>query len=354
MKRFRTGRPAPPWAGLQTGPMTVDVEALMATRDQSHRYMPAAPNSPTTEPTPPMPSASPTENTNEPDEATDTGPVTTVKLVYVGPSSGHERAATEKVSSSRTEPTAEVEPADEHPDPLEGHPSLRAFLEKHGDPVRPAARPQSFTGGRRAKAKPAKQKRNLLAARKSRRPSVPRKQSQPKTQAEIDIMRHRRLCTICHHPEREAIEEAFLQWRTVRLIAHEFDASCGATSIYRHARALNLFKQRNLNLRSALELIIEESQRVSPSAEAIIKAIRAHTRMNDLGEWIDTPTTHIVKVIPMARDGRDQENPAAALTLDVGKDRSNIIYPTSGQIESVAKQQLLPGSAQNIESDVNV
>ncbi len=73
-------------------------------------------------------------------------------------------------------------------------------------------------------------------------------------------MRHRRLCTICHHPEREAIEEAFLQWRNVRLIAGEFHASGGPTAIYRHARALNLFKKRNLNLRSALELMIEQSE----------------------------------------------------------------------------------------------
>ncbi|MGB8541054.1 MAG: hypothetical protein WCD49_05395 [Candidatus Acidiferrales bacterium] len=352
MKRFRTGRPAPPWAGGQTGPMTVDVEALMATRNQDYRYMPGALDSPTSQPTPPSPSAEAAEATNEPDEPADTGPFRTVKLVYVGPGSEHAPAGTEKISPSRTVPPVEAEPAEEHRDPLEGHPSLKAFLEKHGTPLPPSARAKSSASRLRAKAKRAKPKRNLLAARKSRRPSVPRKQSQPKTQAEIDLDRHRRVCTICHHPEREAIEEAFLQWKTVRLIAREFDASGGATSIYRHARALNLFKQRNLNLRSALELIIEESQRVSPSAEAIIKAIRAHTRMNDLGEWIDPPTTHIIKVIPMARDARDQENPAAALTLDVRKDRSNIVYPPTGQVESVAKQQLLPGSAQNAESDV--
>jgi hypothetical protein len=343
--------------GVQTGPITVDVESLLASRDQSSRNMSAALDPPTTQRIPPdldamsATAADAAEVTREPDEPEDTGPCTAVKLVYVGPGSQRESAGTEKVS--RTQPTAETEPepANERRAPLDGHPSLKAFLAKHGDLIR-SARAKSATRNQRAKRKPAQQKRNLLAARKSRRPSVPRKQSQPKTQAEIDLSRHRRVCTICHHPEREAIEEAFLQWQTVRLIAREFDASGGATSIYRHARALNLFKQRNLNLRSALELIIEESQRVRPSAEAIIKAIRAHTRMNDLGEWIDTPTTHIVKVISMPRDGREQENPAASLTLDVRKDRSNFVYPASGLIESVTKQQLLPGSAQNVESDV--
>ncbi len=117
---------------------------------------------------------------------------------------------------------------------------------------------------------------------------------------------------------------------------------------------MNLFKTPKPQPRTALEYIIEESEWARSGAEAIVKAVRAHTRMSDLGPWIDTHTTHIVKVIPMARDGRDLENPAAALTLDVRKERSNIIYPTARQIESVAKQQLLPGSAQNVESDVTI
>jgi hypothetical protein len=320
--------------------MTVDVEALWANRDQNHRYMPAFLTPPATQPTPPPLAAEAAA------PITDSTPAPATTKAAVQP-----KCTAEVPEESAPKKTGNL---------LDELPAFKAAIEsfeKRGDPIlitvdtEPTVA-ESQAKRRRAKPKPAKRKRNLLAARKSSRPSVPRKQSQPKTQAEIDVMRHRRLCTICHHPERDAIEEAFLQWRNVRLIAGEFHASGGPTAIYRHARALNLFKKRNLNLRSALELMIEHSERSSPSAEAIIKAIRAHTRMNDLGEWIDTPTTHIVKVIPMARDGRDLENPAAALTLDVRKDRSNIIYPASGQIESVAKQQLLPGSAQNIENDV--
>jgi hypothetical protein len=336
MKRFRTGRPASQWAGVETGPMTVDVEALWANRDQNYRYMPAGLTPPATQPAQP-PDAAPINESKH-------APACTGAAVEA-------KCTAEVPEESVPKKTANL---------LDELPAFKAAIEsfeKRGDPIlipvdtEPTVA-ESQAKRRRRKSKPAKQKRNLLAARKSDRPSVPRKQSQPKTQAEIDVMRHRRVCTICHHPEREAIEEAFLQWRNVRLIAGEFHASGGPSAIYRHARALNLFKKRNLNLRSALELMIEYSERSSPSAEAIIKAIRAHTRMNDLGEWIDTPTTHIVKVIPMARDGRDLENPAAALTLDVRKDRSNIIYPASGQIESLAKQQLLPGSAQNVETDV--
>jgi hypothetical protein len=316
--------------------MTVDVEALWANRDQNYRYMPAALTPPTTQPAQPAEAPPINESTHPP-------------------------ACTEVVvEAKRTAEVTEESVPKKTGNLLDELPAFKAAIEsfeKRGDPIRiPVdAEPtvaKSQAKRRRAKPKPPKQKRNLLAARKSDRPSVPRKQSQPKTQAEIDVMRHRRVCTICHHPEREAIEEAFLQWRNVRLIAGEFHASGGPTAIYRHARALNLFRKRNLTLRTCLEFVIEQSERIMPTAEGLVKAIRAYTRINDAGEWIDTPTTHIVKVIPMARDGRDLENPATTLTLDVRKDRSNIIYPASGQIESVAKQQLLPGTAQNVESDV--
>ncbi len=79
------------------------------------------------------------------------------------------------------------------------------MLYKNPDLLAASARTKTNAKPHRAGAKPAKQKRNLLPARKSRRPSVPRKQSQPKTQAEIDVMRHRRVRTICRHPEREAM-----------------------------------------------------------------------------------------------------------------------------------------------------
>jgi hypothetical protein len=319
MNRTRTGRGAPPWAWMQTGPLTVDVEACMPNRDRERLAAEAAERIPANVHTEAVSAERVNAATESAHELTPQVPAerfATVKLVYTG--------------SSPDEATPEGSPAAE-----------------------------SASKQPRSKTRPAKPKRNLLGTRKSQRPSVPRKQNQPKTQAQIDVMRHRRVCTICHHPEREAIEEAFLQWRNVRIIANEFKASGGATSIYRHARALDLFKKRNLALRTCLEFVIEQSERIMPTAEGLVKAIRAYTRINDAGEWIDTPTTHIVKVVAVAPDGPNFESPAARLLLDVRKDRSNILYPNSGQIESAVRtdegrvqQPFLPGSAQNVENDV--
>jgi hypothetical protein len=116
----------------------------------------------------------------------------------------------------------------------------------------------------------------------------------------------------------------------VKFIAHEFNAEGGPSAIYRHARALNLFKKRNLTLRSALEFVIEQSERIVPTAEGLVKAIRAYTRINDAGEWIDTPTTHIVQVVAMPFSDARNTNAVPGLTLDVRKDRSQIVESPFG------------------------
>ena len=112
-------------------------------------------------------------------------------------------------------------------------------------------------------------------------------------QPAIDISHHERRCTICHHPEREAIEEAFLQWRKVSNLQFEFKLP-DRTSLYRHAHAFGLFAQRSRNLRFALEHIIEESEAINPSAQGIVSAVRAYTRLTDDGQWIEPPAQLII------------------------------------------------------------
>ncbi|HXN99618.1 MAG TPA: hypothetical protein VN881_11135 [Candidatus Acidoferrales bacterium] len=213
--------------------------------------------------------------------------------------------------------------------------------------------PEPAPKQRRAKAKPAKRKRKPLIARATLRPTAPRKPRRPRTQAAIDLTRHKRRCGVCHDPAREAIEEAFLQWRNVDCIDSEFEPEGGRSAIYRHAHALDLFRKRSLNLRSALEYIIEESERVTPTAEGIVRAMRAYTRINDVGEWTDPPTKHIVQVIAMpSTNTANLDNPIQGLALDVRKDRSQIIYPDAGRVESGVRQPLLTETAQQTEIGV--
>lgn len=109
--------------------------------------------------------------------------------------------------------------------------------------------------------------------------------------------RHRRLCAVCRHPQREMIEEAFLRWENVQWITDNFKLPDRA-SLYRHAHAMNLFPRREANLRFALGRIIEQSECVQPTAFAVIAAVRAYAHIDDTGCWIKPPTTHYVLSAP--------------------------------------------------------
>ena len=100
-------------------------------------------------------------------------------------------------------------------------------------------------------------------------------------------------CTICNHPEREAIEQAFLQWHRPGDLAREFKIT-HRTAIYRHAKALGLFQRRAREMHFALGRIIEEAEHVKPTANSIIRAIRASSCLDDNGRWTDPPRRIII------------------------------------------------------------
>jgi hypothetical protein len=107
-----------------------------------------------------------------------------------------------------------------------------------------------------------------------------------------DPERHSRKCVICHHPEREAIEELFIHWHSPHAISHTFGLN-DWSAIYRHARAMRLFPLRRRNLRSALEFLIERAHQAHITPMGVIKAVRAYACLTDEGEWIEPPT-HVV------------------------------------------------------------
>lgn len=111
--------------------------------------------------------------------------------------------------------------------------------------------------------------------------------------AAADLARHERKCTICNHPEREAIEEDFIHWRPRGAIVTEFKISSGSV-ISRHAHAVGLYERRDANLRFALGYIIERADCIHPSADAIVRAARAYACLSPVVRWVEPPTTHVV------------------------------------------------------------
>jgi hypothetical protein len=133
-----------------------------------------------------------------------------------------------------------------------------------------------------------------------------------------DIARHRRKCAVCHHPERELIEDLFIHWHSPNTISEYYKDDCDLTwvSIYRHAYAFGLDELRRRNLRFAFELIIEQAADIHATPAAIIASARAlGTCVSPDGQWNDPPkrilVTNIVKHDSPEVDSAPTVQPAA-------------------------------------------
>lgn len=117
-----------------------------------------------------------------------------------------------------------------------------------------------------------------------------------------DIARHRRKCAVCHHPEREIIEDLFIHWHSPATIAEYYEddgSGVNWVSIYRHAYAFGLDEVRRRNLRFAFELIIEQAADIHATPAAIIASARAlGSCVNPDGQWTEPERrVHVVNHI---------------------------------------------------------
>ncbi len=127
-----------------------------------------------------------------------------------------------------------------------------------------------------------------------------------------DLAYHRLRCTICRHPHRETIEHDYLHWHSPARIAREY-ATFNASAIYRHVQATGLNAQRRRNAIRSLEFIIEKAESIVPTANEIINAVRACSRLNDEGQWIDPPKQRIITYVD------EHGNPLPASAKDAAK-----------------------------------
>jgi|SRR5690348_4940365 len=108
---------------------------------------------------------------------------------------------------------------------------------------------------------------------------------------EAFLKRHSRKCQVCHHPDRDAIEGAFVMWRRPRGIAQVYRLT--GDSLYRHAVAFDLYARRRNNLRAVLDNIMERGIETEITGETILGAVKAYTCLDDNNRWIE-PTSSVV------------------------------------------------------------
>jgi len=106
-----------------------------------------------------------------------------------------------------------------------------------------------------------------------------------------DFSRHPRRCTICSHPDRDAIEGDFIRWRSPGEIAKEYHIA-DRVSVYRHAHYAGLFQRRKREVARVLESFLESAHSCPiEAADTIIRATRLYVRLNEHGEWVEAPRT---------------------------------------------------------------
>lgn len=118
-------------------------------------------------------------------------------------------------------------------------------------------------------------------------PPPQRRLHRPRTDPDpIEISpRHSAKCTICSHPDREVIEEEFVNWHGVWHLAKQYKIE-DYRSIYRHAVAARLIERRRNNMRWCLDSILECAPG-KVTADAVIRAIRAHACLTDDNRWVE-------------------------------------------------------------------
>ena len=106
--------------------------------------------------------------------------------------------------------------------------------------------------------------------------------------------RHARKCTVCHHKDREFIDQDYLRWLSPKKIAREYKISHHSV-VYRHADATGLRAQRRASLRATLENFIEQAESVRATAGSVVAAVRLYAQINDQGQWVPPVRRHIVE-----------------------------------------------------------
>ena len=109
-----------------------------------------------------------------------------------------------------------------------------------------------------------------------------------KRRTAANLQRHARKCHICHHPQRDEIEDDFLNWHGPDKIVNDYKLP-HYSAIYRHANALGLRARRNENFRTALDYLVEQADSVTVTGNTIIRAIRAYSCLKDDGTWVELP-----------------------------------------------------------------
>jgi hypothetical protein len=153
-----------------------------------------------------------------------------------------------------------------------------------------------------------------------------------------DFNRHARRCCICSHPDRDAIEGEFIRWDCPRRIAKDYQIADRA-SFYRHAHATGLYARRRREFARVLENILEcvEHSTLEETADVIIRASRVYAHLDENGNWVEPPRTHIILTGPAPTQFRENSELTATLQPQPNQEHQEIVLSVSTRRDRTSK-----------------
>ena len=176
----------------------------------------------------------------------------------------------------------------------------------------------------------------------------PEVSSREKRRHRASLARHSRKCSVCHHPDREFIDDDYLRWLSPKKIASQYKISHHSV-VYRHADATGLRTQRRAALRATLEHFIEQAENVRVTAHSLVSAVRLYSQINDQGQYTPTPRRHIVEHHYFGLPADAGTEPPGANPAPPG-DRAEPLEKSDGSQSHTSAAQGAPSGTAKVES----
>ena len=122
----------------------------------------------------------------------------------------------------------------------------------------------------------------------------------------MNLGRHQAQCGICRGDHRQEIEERWLRWSHTGTLAKDYGIS--RDCVYRHMHALDLFRERQKNLKGFLEQIMERVDQTPINGSGLLAAFRLYLNLTSMEKEKEpkqsaNPQELHSRISPQERDG---------------------------------------------------
>jgi len=131
--------------------------------------------------------------------------------------------------------------------------------------------------------------------------------STPQEGSSAGVRRHQSQCSVCSHPQRQEIEDAWLNWANTTELADKYRLSRDA--LYRHMHALGCYSERQSRRKRLYENILERAQMTSFRGSDLVRILKEYALLcerEEANQAARVPGQEVLDSVP----GQECEVPA--------------------------------------------